>query len=109
MGSKCGSRVTCYLISQSHRKTWLFMIPFSFLQLSFSERSPEEKEEWLLTKPNTRCAGVSFLFYKYPGAHVHAFIAYRHTNRVARPEDMSVFSHFLDNAGLIWLYLLNSY
>ena len=46
---------------------------------------------------------------KYPGAHVHAFIAYRHTNRVARPEDMSVFSHFLDNAGLIWLYLLNSY
>ncbi|KAM7233488.1 hypothetical protein CapIbe_015624 [Capra ibex] len=25
-------------------------------KLSFSERSPEEKEEWLLTKPNTRPA-----------------------------------------------------
>ena len=34
---------------------------------------------------------------------------HKHTNRVARPEDMSVFSNFLGNAGLIWLYLLNSY
>ena len=109
MGSRCGSRITSYLISLSHRKTWHFIIPFSFLQLCLSQRGPLRRKEWLLTKPNTRCAGVSFLFYKYPGAHVHAFIEYKHTNRVARPEDMSVFSNFLDNAGPIWLYLLNSY
>ena len=86
MGDRCGSRVTSDLISLSHKKALAFHDSFLLPQLCFiSERSPEEKEEWLLTKPNTRCAGVSFLLYKYPGAHMHAFLGYKHTNGIAGP------------------------
>lgn len=55
-----------------------------------------------MAMPNTRCAWVSFLLYKYPGAHMHTSLGNKHTNVIAGPEGMCVSSNFLDNADMIF-------